>query len=108
MLRPQDISLRMPWDEPVRAKWTTKSTELAIETYKKDVYEAFRQDPTNEMIYHEYKKLFPEKLENIRGLPKPPEDNWRDFIPKSTIYMPKSSAQMPRCDFLIPDHGITK
>src|SRR6266852_3584920 len=50
MLRPQDISLRMPWDEPVCAKRTTKSTELAIE--------------------------------NIRGLPKPPEDNWQDFIPK--------------------------
>ncbi len=74
--------MRMPWDEPVRAKQTTKSTKLAIETYKKDIHEAFRQDPTNEMIYREYKKLFLEKLENIREPLKPPEDNWQDFISK--------------------------
>jgi len=66
----------MPWDKPVHIKRTIKSTKLAIETHKKDVFEAFRQDPTDEMIYREYKKLFPEKLENIRELPKPPKDNW--------------------------------
>src|SRR5713101_8813380 len=46
MTLPRDISLRMPWDEPVRAKRTTKSTELAIDTHKKEIIEAFRRDPT--------------------------------------------------------------
>ncbi len=85
MLNPQDISLRMLWDEPVRAKWTIKSTELAINTHKKEIIEAFRRDPTNEYRYCKYKKLVPGTLDDFKGLSKPPkepEDNWQDFIPK--------------------------
>ncbi len=65
----------MPWDKPIRVKRTTKSIELAIDTHKKEVIEAFRQDPTNKVKYCEYKKLNPGRLNDIRGLPKPPEDN---------------------------------
>ncbi len=85
MLRPQDISLRMPWEEPVRAKRTTKSTELAITTHEKEILEGFRLDPTNEYRHREYKKLVPgsfDAFKRSREPPKEPEDNWRDFIPK--------------------------
>src|SRR5712691_9599149 len=85
MLQLQDISLCMPWDKPVRAKWTTKSTELAITTHEKEILEGFRLDPTNEYRHRKYKKLVPETFDNFkrsRQPPKEPEDNWRDFIPR--------------------------
>src|SRR6266849_8037830 len=85
MLQPQDISLRMPWDKPVRAKRTTKSTELAITTHEKEILEGFRLDPINEYRYREYKKLVPGKFDAFKRSREPskePEDNWRDFIPK--------------------------
>ena len=104
----------MPWDKPVCAKWTTKSTELAIDTHKKEVIEAFRWDPTNETIYRKYKRLIPGRLmlNDIRGLPNlpsPPEDNWQDFIPKEYHWYAKVFSSHAAMRFPNPrpwDHKI--